>query len=214
MNNSIKIKVCGLRDSNNIKQLADIGIDYMGFIFHPKSPRYAEGFLDKETIINIPSSITKTGVFVNVSIESVVNTVNNYSLNAIQLHGDESPQYCNYLKSQGYIVIKAFRADEEDIKNTLINYKTACNFFLFDTPTISYGGSGNKFNWDILLKYNVDVPFFISGGIENSDVEKIKKFPHKYLYGVDINSKFEIYPAFKDVEKVKVFVNQLKNNKQ
>lgn len=208
----MKIKVCGMKNPNNIEELSSLSINYMGFIFYPKSPRYIAGL--KPEILNILSDSTKrVGVFVNEKVASLFKTIEKYGLDAVQLHGNETPQYCEDLIETfpEITIIKALSiSDIKDIEKTN-EYEELCDYFLFDTKTSQYGGSGQKFNWEILNSYKGNKPFFLSGGISMEDIEEIKNIQHPNLYGLDLNSKFESEPGLKDLYLVKRFIKKIKN---
>ncbi|PQL92619.1 phosphoribosylanthranilate isomerase [Apibacter adventoris] len=208
----MKIKVCGMKNPNNIEELSSLSINYMGFIFYPKSPRYIAGL--KPEILNILSDSTKrVGVFVNEKVASLFKTIEKYGLDAVQLHGNETPQYCEDLIETfpEITIIKALSiSDIKDIEKTN-EYEELCDYFLFDTKTSQYGGSGQKFNWEILNSYKGNKPFFLSGGISMEDIEEIKNIQHPNLYGLDLNSKFESEPGLKDLYLVKKFIKKIKN---
>lgn len=208
----MKIKVCGMKNPNNIEELSSLSINYMGFIFYPKSPRYIAGL--KPEILNILSDSTKrVGVFVNEKVASLFKTIEKYGLDAVQLHGNETPQYCEDLIETfpEITIIKALSiSDIKDIEKT-DEYEEVCDYFLFDTKTSQYGGSGQKFNWEILNSYKGNKPFFLSGGISMEDIEEIKNIQHPNLYGLDLNSKFESEPGLKDLYLVKKFIKKIKN---
>jgi phosphoribosylanthranilate isomerase len=194
----MKLKVCGLRDIENIKQVAALQPDYMGFIFYERSKR----FVGNDFIIpSISSEIKKVGVFVNSPIDYGIEKIKRYKLDYVQLHGDESAEYCASMSSH-VKVIKAFGIDDNFDFKTVEPYKKYCNYFLFDTKTTDYGGSGMQFNWNVLEKYDNQIPFFLSGGIGLKEIEqlKIKKLN---IYAVDVNSKFELEPGIKDIERLK-----------
>ncbi len=197
-----------MKHHKNIKELSTLPIDYMGFIFYKKSARYIEDKIDFDLVREIPSHIKKTGVFVNEEVYSIFNAIAHYNLDVVQLHGDESREVCKELK--GHVkVIKAFQLVDNFDFSKLEKFIPHVNFFLFDTLTESYGGSGKKFNWEILKNYNYDVPFFLSGGIDETSAEVIKNLNYKQLHAIDINSKFEINPGLKDVEKIQSFIQKL-----
>ncbi|PQL91980.1 phosphoribosylanthranilate isomerase [Apibacter adventoris] len=208
----MKIKVCGMKNPNNIEELSSLSINYMGFIFYPKSPRYIAGL--KPEILNILSDSTKrVGVFVNEKVASLFKTIEKYGLDAVQLHGNETLQYCEDLIETfpEITIIKALSiSDIKDIEKT-DEYEEVCDYFLFDTKTSQYGGSGQKFNWEILNSYKGNKPFFLSGGISMEDIEEIKNIQHPNLYGLDLNSKFESEPGLKDLYLVKKFIKKIKN---
>jgi phosphoribosylanthranilate isomerase len=200
------IKVCGMRDAANIKELEQLDIDWMGFIFYPGSPRYVG-----RSLSYIPSKVQKIGVFVDQDPQIVRERATQNQLDAIQLHGSEPPWYCINLREEGYKVIKSFGIDEDDFVPTaqLDAYEGKCDYFLFDRKTKLHGGSGRKFNWSRLAEYQGDTPFLLSGGISPEDVEEIKSFVHPRFVGIDINSRFEIEPALKDIEVIREFIKRL-----
>src|SRR5882757_1634481 len=159
----MKVKVCGLRDPENIKAIAALEPDYMGFIFYGSSPRYVHE-LQVDALESIPHAINKTAVFVNESAETINKLIDKYNFDFIQLHGDESHEFCNSFRDKA-IVIKAFGVKKDTDFEQLKAYKKKVDLFLFDTKTESYGGSGQAFDWDILDKYELEIPFFLSGGI-------------------------------------------------
>lgn len=203
-----------MTDIDQINQLSDMGVEFCGFIFYPKSPRYVFKHMPAVTIKKIKSNINKVGVFVNASTEDVLQTVDDCGLYLVQLHGDESPRACERI-SDYVSVIKAFRLSEDDnILWKIKDYQDVVDMFLFDTEGVGYGGTGKKFNWEALMDLNINKPFFISGGIQPEDVAALQAFSKnkvgKDLFAVDVNSKFEITPGYKDMEKVRTFVSQLK----
>ncbi len=202
-----------MRDLKNITNIASLKPDYMGFIFYRKSPRYVGEEYSAENMHHLPEKIKKTGVFVNASEQEISNAVARYELNAVQLHGNESVELCLMVKQMGVEVIKAFQVHKDFDFFDVKPYTEVSDFYLFDTKTKNYGGSGHKFDWSILKKYDNNKPIFLSGGITIDDVEDIKKLQHLNIYAVDINSKFEIEPALKNVELVSDFVNKLRVNK-
>ena len=209
----MRVKVCGMTQMDQVEKLHDVGATFAGFIFYPKSSRYALRHLTTAQIKK-ENNINKVGVFVNASVDHVLHMVDECRLHMVQLHGDESPKFCE--KIADYIsVVKAFRLSDNDHIEWMIRpYMSMCDMFLFDTEGVGYGGTGKKFNWDILEGSVIGKPFFLSGGIEPGDSEKLKLFAQKpvanALFAVDINSKFEVSPGIKDMEKVKQFVGELK----
>ncbi|MFD0748952.1 phosphoribosylanthranilate isomerase [Mucilaginibacter calamicampi] len=197
----MKIKVCGLRDAENIKAVAALGSDYIGLIRYDLSPRYVNN-LDDAGLNDIPETILKTGVFVNESAEKIQQLIDEYGLNAIQLHGNESADFAAAFKNK-VVVLKAFGVGESFDFKQLENYAGSVDFFLFDTKTAAHGGSGQSFNWDILNDYHLDVPFFLSGGLSIDNLHEIASIKHPQFYGVDLNSRFETSPGMKDIEKLK-----------
>ncbi|MGY3212942.1 phosphoribosylanthranilate isomerase [Mucilaginibacter sp. HD30] len=197
----MKIKVCGLRNAENIKAVAALGPDYIGLIRYDRSPRYVNN-IDDARLDTLPETILKTGVFVNESAENVAQLISKYGLNAIQLHGNESADFAASFKNK-VVVLKAFGVDENFDFNCLENYVGSVDFFLFDTKTATHGGSGKTFNWSALNEYELNVPFFLSGGLSLENLSEIKNIKHPQFYGVDLNSRFETSPGIKDIEKLK-----------
>ena len=209
----VRVKVCGMTDADQVRQLDETGIEFAGFIFYERSPRYVLRSMSTADIRRIRRSINKVGVFVNASADEVLKTVDTCGLYLVQLHGDESPKVCERIAD--YItVVKAFRLTEDDnIMWKIKDYQDVVDMFLFDTEGAGYGGTGKKFNWDMLKGLNIRKPFFLSGGITPDDAAALKQFQQeavaKDLFAVDINSKFEIMPGIKDIEKIKKFVSEL-----
>jgi phosphoribosylanthranilate isomerase len=196
----MKIKVCGLRDPENIKAVAALAPDYMGFIFYGPSPRFVDE-PDIEALNLIPSSVGKTAVFVNDSSENINRVIEKYNFNAIQLHGDEGPEFCALFRNKVQ-VFKAFGLSDDFDFTRLNDYVNTVDFFLFDTKTAIHGGSGKTFDWSILDKYELDVPFFLSGGISLENLDEIKNISHPQFYGVDLNSRFELAPGLKNITQL------------
>jgi len=205
----MKIKVCGLRDADNIKAVAALEPDYMGFIFYNKTPRFVDD-IGIEILNAIPAHINKTAVFVDESAKTISALIDKYNFDFVQLHGNETPAFCKALRDQA-IVIKAFGVHNEFDFSQLSKYKNKVDLFLFDAKTDIHGGSGKTFDWDILDKYDMDIPFFLSGGLSPDNLEEVKKITHSQIYGVDLNSKFEISPGMKDIEKLEKAFTMLKN---
>ena len=202
----IRIKVCGMRHSENIGTVADIGPDYMGFIFYNKSPRFINN-LDVEILNQLSSKIHKVGVFVNEDPSRVLDIAGKYNLDLIQLHGDENVEYCEKIRNAGFKVIKAISVkDPDDISSSRL-YQGHIDYFLFDTRGENYGGTGKKFDWSI---YDLDIPYFLSGGIHLKDVKTVLSLSDKRLFAIDINSGFETAPGLKNVELVKEAVSLIK----
>jgi phosphoribosylanthranilate isomerase len=197
----MKIKVCGLRDAENITAIAVLKPDYMGFICYNRSPRFVSD-MDVEILNNMPGGVEKTGVFVNEGKERITQVIGQYSFDAIQLHGNESPEFCENFKSK-VTVIKAFGVDDSFDFAQLDAYKNSVDFFMFDTKTEKHGGSGQAFNWRILDRYTLNVPFFLSGGLSLENLPTIKQITHPAFYAVDLNSRFEIEPGLKDINRLK-----------
>ena len=212
---AIRVKVCGVTLPAQVEAFDEIGVDLAGFIFYPKSPRYMANKIPPEYLRRFKGKIAKVGVFVNLPCVDLMQTVEEYRLDMVQLHGDEIPRYCEQVAN--YItVIKAFRLSDNDPIDWMAKpYDEACDMYMFDTLGAGYGGTGKKFDWNVLKSSALDKLFFLSGGIEPGDEEKLKEFTNeavaKKLFAVDINSKFEISPGVKDLEKVKTFVENLKS---
>ena len=205
-----KIKVCGMRDADNIKQLVKLKPDYIGFIFYPESKRYIGDNFNMKVLEKIPPKIKRVGVFVNDLIENVINMADTFGLDYVQLHGDEAPEYCCELQEMNVSVIKAFGMSEDFDFEKVMDYDTCCDYFLFDTMSIQHGGTGMKFNWNLIYNYDFPKPFFLSGGIGLEDIPEIHKIDQTYLYAIDINSKFEIEPGIKDINAISKFISMLK----
>jgi len=206
-----KVKVCGMRDRTNVDAIAALNPDYMGFIFYNKSPRFIDKEYSYENIYHLSNKIKKTGVFVNAAEHEILKAVINYELDSVQLHGSESKELCFLVKKMGVEVIKAFQIDETFDFEELKPYAEVCDYYLFDTKTASYGGSGHKFNWSTLSKYDNYKPIFLGGGISSNDINDIMELSHLNIYAVDINSKFEIAPALKNVDMVAEFIREIKS---
>ena len=208
----MRIKVCGMTQPEQVAQLASFGVTFAGFIFYPKSPRYVFKHMTT-TQLRKENSINKVGVFVNAPIEEVLHMVDECRLHMVQLHGDESPKYCE--KIADYVsVVKAFRMSENDSPQWMIRpYMDVCDMFMFDTMGAGYGGTGKKFDWQMLKDNVIGKPFFLSGGIEPNDEEALKDFTKeevsKALFAIDINSKFETSPGVKDLDMVKNFAQKI-----
>lgn len=203
LSNSPIIKVCGMREAENIREVEALGINLMGFIFWSKSKRYVS-----ERPTYLPTRCKRVGVFVDTDIQEVKQKVEEYGLDIIQLHGHESPDYCTQLKN--YTLIKAFNiATTEDIEVTK-PYEGLVDYFLFDTKSKMVGGNGTKFDWRVLADYVGETPFLLSGGIGPDDVEDIKAFHHPQCIGIDLNSCFESQPALKDIKQLKAFIKKIR----
>jgi phosphoribosylanthranilate isomerase len=213
LNKIPRIKVCGMTNLDQMHLLGEIGVQFAGMIFYHKSPRFVMRHLKGFDVKRAKLKVFKIGVFVNASYDEVMNHIDNFGLDMVQLHGDETPYYCSRLSD--YIsVIKAFRLTENDqVDWKTKDYYDDADMYLFDTEGAGYGGTGKKFNWSKLKGLNINKPFFLSGGIEPEDDNNIKAFLRepvaKDLFAIDINSKFEIEPGVKDMDKVNEFVKKL-----
>lgn len=196
-----------------VECLPDLGATFAGFIFYPKSPRYVFRHLTSAQIRKV-NTINKVGVFVNASVEEVLLMVDECRLHMVQLHGDESPKYCERIAD--YVsVVKAFRISDNDSIEWMIRpYMDVCDMFMFDTMGAGYGGTGKKFDWNMLKGSSIGKPFFLSGGIQPEDTKELKEFEtdpvSKALFAIDINSKFESSPGIKDMKRVEKFIKELK----
>lgn len=209
----MKIKVCGLADANSINNIAEMYPDWMGFIFYPKSLRYVYHLWDENTLKDILAtvSVPKVAVFVNETIENIINIVNHLGIDTVQLHGEEDIAFCKQLQDNGLRVIKTFRIHPDFDWDSTEAFLPYCNLYLFDTYTPEYGGSGKTFDWHLLHQYVHKKHFLLSGGIDIRDIEKIVKLDHPMLHGIDINSKFEISPGIKDENKVFLAIQKIRN---
>ena len=201
----MKLKVCGMKYSQNITEIENLFPDLMGFIFYEKSKRF---FNQPE--INLNNKVKRVGVFVNENIQEIKNKIKKYKLDYVQLHGEENVNFCNSL--QPFVkIIKVFKIDYNFNFKKTEEFEEVCDYFLFDTKSQLHGGSGKKFDWDLLKNYNCKKDFFLSGGIDISDIEEIKKIVNSYpIAGIDINSKFELDNLEKDKEKINLLIKKLR----
>ena len=200
------IKVCGMREAENIREVEALGIDMMGFIFWPKSSRYVS-----ERPAYLPTQCKRVGVFVNEDVKKVKHIAEDYALDFIQLHGSESPEQISHLSplASHLSIIKAFNIATADDLEATKPYEGLVDYFLFDTKAQLPGGSGQQFDWSVLTNYVGKTPFLLSGGIGPDDAKRVKAFNHSKCVGFDLNSKFEVEPALKDIQKLKTFLEQL-----
>lgn len=232
------IKVCGMRDARNIREVSQLGVDMIGMIFYPKSPRYVEmqsshagiipdyakediGASDSsgsssESVSTSSKSPARVGVFVDDMVQNIVTRVVNYHLDYVQLHGNEPREMCENLRSTldpdirpGIKIIKAISVSDASDIQKYKEYVGAVDLFLFDTKCKTVGGSGQQFDWQVLEQYDGEVPFLLSGGIGPEDASRLHAFHHPKCIGIDLNSHFEIEPGVKDVEKLKGFLNEI-----
>lgn len=211
----MNIKVCGITQLKQVQQLEGLNIDFAGFIFDKNSPRYVVGKLDGKEVKNADYDLKKVGVFVNPSYNDILDAIEEYGLDVVQLHGEETPEFCSDL-NEDVEVIKVFHIDTsiKSIDELVAPYDEACDYYLFDTAPANSpkggeqnpkGGTGKQFDWNIIAKSKIEKPFFLSGGIGVNDIAKIKAFKHPDFYGVDINSKVESEPGVKDMSLVLKF---------
>lgn len=197
-----------MRDAGNICEVAEQGPDFMGFIFYDRSPRYVgENFVLPE----LPEEIRKTGVFVKEPVENVIRQARKYGLSHVQLHSNETPEYCAEIKKAGLKVLKAFAVDAAFDFGHLKAFDEVTDYFLFDTKGDGYGGHGKAFDWKILSDYTGNTPFFVAGGISNDNVGDLLKLEHPLFYGIDVNSRYETAPGMKDVEAVGELLLRVRN---
>ncbi len=205
----MKIKVCGMRNPGNLEQVCALRPDFVGFIFYSGSKRFVGDSPDR-ALFRIPSpEIQKVGVFVNESMSTVKKAFNRFALHLVQLHGNESPDYCSRLSQEGIPVIKALDA-RADLA-LMEAYREHVKYFLFDTPDPGYGGTGRKFDWSLLKGIPASLSFLLGGGIGPGDEAGVLNLDHQGMLGVDLNSRFEVTPGFKDVKKLNAFMATLKN---
>ncbi|HXD93808.1 MAG TPA: phosphoribosylanthranilate isomerase [Bacteroidia bacterium] len=205
----MKLKVCGLKNRENIIEVLEYKPDFIGLIFYNKSPRYIGEKLESSFIQDISAS-KKVGVFVNESEVKMLDIASRYGLDYLQLHGNETAGFCGQIQ-KSIPVIKAFQIDHDFSFSALNEYEDACTYFLFDSKSKQYGGSGETFNWKKLKECKLDKPFFLSGGIDLDNIEQVlllkSEFPN--LYAVDVNSRFETEPGIKDIAKIKLLSNKI-----
>ena len=208
---TLKIKVCGMRDPANIRAVTALGIDYIGFIFYSGSPRYALP-LSREAVEAVPPQIKKVGVFVDDNPCTVATRMKKYGLQIAQLHGDETPEYCRRIKEEtGAEIIKAFGVAGLPDWQELESYRGAADLFLFDSRSPQRGGSGRGWQHSLLEDYPLDIPWFLSGGIDMEILDELPALRLPGLHGLDLNSRFETAPGMKDVDKLKTFLEKLRS---
>ncbi len=199
-----------MKYQDNIKAVAKLQPDYLGFIFYKKSPRHFE-----DNIPELPKGIKKVGVFVDEEVEFIVDHIEKHQLDAIQLHGNESTEICKLLQSTNKEIIKVFAMKHAFNFDVIKPYEDVCDYFLFDTKGKLPGGNGYTFDWKILKSYPSTKPYFLSGGIGLENTEDILSFlgrqESKYCYAIDVNSKFELKPGLKHIEKLEKFKNNLRH---
>ncbi len=206
----MNIKICGLKELQNIRDVIRLQPDFIGLIFHPGSKRFVgsdPGFFAYVRSIKL---VKKVGVFVDEQPDVILDRVAACGLDVVQLHGQESPDVCRQLAAR-LPVWKAFSMDDQFDFALLSAYQPYCRHFLFDTPSPLYGGSGRPFDWQLLQDKPVPLPFFLSGGISASDAEKIGRFVHPHFEGIDVNSCFELRPGYKDTKLLNTFIHELRH---
>jgi phosphoribosylanthranilate isomerase len=209
----MNIKVCGITTLKQLQQLEGLDIDFAGLNFYPASKRFVGDKIDPISLADADMDIKTVGIFVNQTYDEIIDAVERFGLDIVQLHGDETPELCESL-SEDTEVIKVFRLPanvEGPIDDLLADYDEVCDYYLFDTEEGgNFGGTGKSFNWDAIANSKIEKPFFLSGGIGPNDAAKLKKFKHPDFYGVDINSLFEKEPGVKDMGMVLQFIHALK----
>lgn len=209
---SLKIKICGMRHQENIEEISSLKPDMIGFIFFPPSKRYAGEILDPSHLSCLPSSTKRTGVFVNETTDQILNIVSKYTLDFVQLHGNEPAEQCSLIRKKRLGVIKTFSISENFNFEKCSDYLPYTDYFLFDTSTPAYGGSGKKFRWEVLRNYKLAHPFFLSGGISADDTEKILDLSVEGFYGIDLNSRFETEPGLKNYKMLEKFISEIRKD--
>lgn len=215
-----------MRDAQNIREVSQLGVDMIGMIFYPKSPRYVEmqsshagiipDYVKEDINIKSAKSPARVGVFVDDMVQNIVTRVVNYHLDYVQLHGNEPREMCENLRltldpdiRPGIKIIKAISVSDASDIQKYKEYVGAVDLFLFDTKCKTVGGSGQQFDWQVLEQYDGEIPFLLSGGIGPEDASRLHAFHHPKCIGIDLNSRFEIEPGVKDVEKLKGFLNEI-----
>jgi len=203
----LKVKVCGMKSSEEIQELIDSNlIDYIGFIFYPKSSRYIT------EVPKLDGKFKRVGVFVNEELETIQAKINGYTIDVLQLHGNESVSEVKQLKEViQKPIFKAFGIDERFDFKICTSYEPYVDAFLFDTKTEKYGGSGKQFDWSILQNYKAEKPFVLSGGLDEKALNELKNYSFPKMVGVDLNSKFELSPGQKDTKRIIQTIKQIKN---
>lgn len=201
----IKIKVCGMTQAGNVNELAQLNPDYIGFIFYPASKRYIGENIPADILKIIPETIKKVGVFVNHPLQQVKKLIRTNQLDGVQLHGEEDIEYCRSVKETGVFLIKTFGIGDQLNQDQMAPYTTVADYFLFDTSSAHYGGTGKKFNWDLLKQYTLEKPVILSGGIGPEDINQLNALHYKWIHGIDLNSRFEKSPGVKNIEQLKKF---------
>ena len=215
----MKVKVCGMKDPENIKALLQLPIDMIGFILYPKSKRFVDaqvlpGWIEEN--LDLFGEVKRVGVFVNAELDQVLNGVHDYQLDYVQLHGSESPEYCETILSfwasssvKSAQLIKAFSVDEDFDFSMTDPYTGSCSHFIFDTKGQDYGGNGVTFNWDLLNNYQGPTPFLLSGGIDLGMEADVQALSFPQMVGIDVNSRFEKEPGLKDINRIELFLKKL-----
>lgn len=207
----LQVKICGMKEIGNVREVCELSPDYIGFIFYPGSKRFVGADPDPELFEMVPPGVNKTAVFVDEAPEKIIDIAARFQIKQVQLHGKETTGICRQLKASGLTVIKAIPGDQVTNGTMLDNYASVCDYFLFDTPVSTHGGSGRKFDWSFLEGKSFQLPYFLSGGIDVDDADAILAFNSKDLYAVDVNSRFELRAGVKDRRLLKEFLNRIRN---
>lgn len=202
-----QLKICGLRDAKNIQQVAAFRPDYMGFIFYKNSKRFVGD--DFKISSDLPRAIKRVGVFVNENIHTIMELAKMHQLDFVQLHGHEPIEDCIVLKQNRISVIKTFAVDEDFDFSATVPYQLFVDFFLFDTKSEGFGGSGKIFDWSLLKNYNQQIPFFLSGGLSHENIADVVLLKGMNLHALDINSGVEFAPGVKDIAKIEAVIKLL-----
>ena len=202
MKQKLLCKVCGMTLGDNIRQVEQLGVDWIGFIFYPRSPRFLDALPDY-----LPQRAERVGVFVDQPKEEVLMYADRFGLQAVQLHGHESPGYCRSLCGRGLRIIKAFPVATADDLLATTDYEGCCDYYLFDTKSTQPGGSGQSFDWSVLQAYHGRTPFLLSGGIRPEQAAVVRALRHPLLAGIDLNSRFESSPGVKDIQLLRQFLD-------
>ena len=205
--NRVFIKVCGLTQAGNIREIGQLAVDFLGFNFYEKSKRFVGKHFEMPTLSN--PKLKKVGIFVNECEDTILSIKDRHKLDMVQLHGDEKPEDCESLSKKGISIIKAFGlASSFDFKSLEL-YDKHCTYFLFDTKSIHYGGSGISFDWNLLSQYKGKTPFFLSGGLNPNSLESLLNFDHPNCIGIDLNSGFESKDGIKNFDLLNSFIEKL-----
>lgn len=202
----LKLKVCGINDNNNLREISGLHPDFIGLNFYSKSKRFVKDQLD----VSGSDNVNYVGVFVNPDIEEIIERGEAFNLKYIQLHGDESPGFCEKVKEKGFKIIKAFRIDSEFDFKSLREYDPYVDIFLFDAKGKDFGGNGVAFNWRLLDNYELTTPFLLAGGLSSDNIQDAISIDHQAFLGLDINSGYELSPGKKDAGKVKELINTIR----
>lgn len=214
-NHQPKLKVCGLTKLDQIQELISLDVDFMGFIFYKKSPRYALNHLSLKEIGEVPH-FKKVGVFVNESIKGIVEIITEAQINIIQLHGNEDDKFIWQLRKfigENIKIIKVIRIGNQtsdELQKTINHQPSTINYLLFDTDSKAFGGTGQTFDWNILNNIDIPIPYFLSGGISLENVHQLSNINHQPMV-LDINSKFETEPGIKYLKRIKIFKDLISN---